>query len=57
MKPPDANDILRRNGPESLREVIDGAATMNGIGLGEAQLWGDENGRPRFKLIQFKPYY
>ncbi len=54
MRAPDANDILRRNGLEFLRDVIDGAATMNGAAFSEAELGGDENGRPRFKLIRFK---
>jgi hypothetical protein len=54
MKPPDANDILRRHGPEALRKVIDGAAFMNGAAFGDAQFREDEYRLPRFKLVRFK---
>lgn len=30
MKAPDANDILRRHGPDFLRDILDGAETVNG---------------------------
>lgn len=54
MRAPDANDILRRHGLEILRNVIDGAGTMNRVAIGDAQFSEDENRRPRFELVPFK---
>jgi len=54
MRPPDANDVLRRHGPETLRKVIDGAATMNGAALGDARFRTDDYRLPRFKLVRFQ---
>jgi hypothetical protein len=53
MRAPDANDILRRQGVEILRNVIDGAATINGIAIRHA-LRDGEIKRPRFELVPFK---
>src|SRR5581483_10132513 len=53
MRPPDANDVLRREGLEALRKVIDGAETMNGASSGDAQFRTEQ--RPaRFELVRFK---
>jgi AAA domain len=52
MRPPDANDILRRQGTEALRKVIDAAATTNGTAFGDAYF--RENKLPRFTLVRFK---
>jgi hypothetical protein len=54
MKAPDANDVLLRHGVEILREIMDGAGTMNGSAIGDAQFREDENRRPRFVLVPFK---
>ena len=54
MSGPDANDILRQHGLEILRNVMDGAGTINGSGIGDAQFREDENRRPRFVLVPFK---
>ena len=54
MRPPDANDVLRRHGPETLRKVIDGAATMNVAALGDARFRTDDYRLPRFKLVRFQ---
>lgn len=54
MRAPDANDILRRHGVETLRSVIDGARTINGVAIGDAHIREPENRRPRFELVPFK---
>jgi len=53
MSAPDANDILRRYGPEVLRNFIEGAASMNRVADGDA-LREDEPGLPHFELVPFK---
>ncbi len=53
MRPPDANDILRRHGTEALRKVIDGAATINGKAFADAQ-FPENKYHPRFELVRFE---
>jgi hypothetical protein len=54
MRASDANDILLRHGSEILRDVIDGAGTMNGATTGDAQFREDKKRRRRFELVPFK---
>ena len=54
MRPPDANDILRRHGPDVLRKVIDGAATINRKAFAERTNFRRTNIIRVFELVRFE---